>query len=57
MLIKNMLFYDDKYTEINDFILELIPDKFKNINVDYNVFLGNMLNDKKINATKSVLFY
>jgi 3-dehydroquinate synthase len=52
MLIKNMLFYDDKYKEINDFILELIPDKFKNINVDYNVFLDNMLNDKKNQGNK-----
>ena len=52
MLIKNRLFYDDKYTKINDFILEMIPDKFKNINVDYNVFLDNMLNDKKNQGNK-----
>ena len=52
MLIKNMLFYDDKYKDINSYILELIPDKFKNIKIDYDLFLNYTLNDKKNEGNK-----
>ena len=52
MLIKNILFYGDKYKEINSYILELIPDKFKNLDINYDLFLSYMLNDKKNKCNK-----
>ena len=52
MLIKNILFYGDKYKDINSYILELIPDKFKNLDINYDLFLSYMLNDKKNKGNK-----
>jgi len=47
MYIINTLFYDNKYQEINNLILKLIPEKFKKIDFSYNTFLHHLLNDKK----------
>ena len=47
MYIVNTLFYDDKYKEINDLILMMIPNKFKKINISYEQFIKHLLNDKK----------
>jgi 3-dehydroquinate synthetase len=46
------LFYSDKYNDINSYILELIPDKFKNLDINYDLFLSYMLNDKKNKGNK-----
>lgn len=50
MYIINRLFYDDKYENINNYIIQKIPDKFKNIKINYNVFINSILNDKKNNG-------
>ncbi len=51
MYIINTLFYN-KYTELNNYILNIIPDKFKKINISYDVFLNALLNDKKNDGNK-----
>ena len=51
MLIVNQLFFDDKYKDINELILNMIPDKFKKINISYEIFIKHLLNDKKNNGT------
>lgn len=55
MLIKNELFYGNKYSTLNSYIYELIPDKFKNVKINYTIFLSSMLNDKK-NEGNNVCF-
>jgi 3-dehydroquinate synthase len=50
MLMINILFYKDKYEEINNDIIALIPNKFKKIKISYNDFIGHVLNDKKNNG-------
>jgi len=45
--IKNKLFYDNKYYEINKFILNLIDQKFFNIDFDFELFITHILSDKK----------
>jgi 3-dehydroquinate synthase len=52
ILIKNMLFYHDKYKELNEYILEIIPEQFKNVQIVYDDFLSYMLNDKKNQGNK-----
>jgi 3-dehydroquinate synthase len=47
MYIVNTLFYDDKYKSINNLILEMIPDKYKKLNLSYDEFIKHLLNDKK----------
>lgn len=47
MLIKNILFYGDKYDYINNFILELVNPKFFNIEFNYSDFIKHILSDKK----------
>ena len=47
MYIINELFYKEKHKNINDFILKIIPDKFKNLKISYNDLLNNLKNDKK----------
>ena len=47
MYIINLLFYDDKFIEINKYILNMIPDKFKNIHLSFDKFVNHLLNDKK----------
>lgn len=51
MLMVNQLFFDDKYIDINELILNMIPDKFKKINMSYEIFIKHLLNDKKNNGT------
>ena len=51
MLIVNQLFSDDKYKDISDLILNLIPNKFKKINISYEIFIKHLLNDKKNNGS------
>jgi 3-dehydroquinate synthase len=47
MYIVNTLFYDNKYNSVNDLILEMIPDKYKKLNLSYDEFIKHLLNDKK----------
>jgi 3-dehydroquinate synthase len=47
MYMINRIFYNDKYIELNNYIIEIIPNKFKKINISYNIFLNQILNDKK----------
>jgi 3-dehydroquinate synthase len=47
MFIKNKLFYEDKYTDINNLILKLISPKFLNIEFNYSNFITHVLSDKK----------
>ena len=43
----NKLFYQNKYEELNQSMIKMIPEKFKKINISYNVFINSVLNDKK----------
>jgi 3-dehydroquinate synthase len=47
MYIINKLFYKDKYDELNKYMLGIIPNKFHNISINYDVFIQSLLNDKK----------
>jgi 3-dehydroquinate synthase len=47
MYIKNELFYEGKYKEINNIILELVNKKFFEIDFNYNQFINHVLSDKK----------
>lgn len=47
MYIINKLFYDNKYEKLNNYILDIIPDKFKNITISYDIFINSIMNDKK----------
>jgi 3-dehydroquinate synthase len=55
MLIKNKLFYGDKYADINNLILKLINPKFFDIDFDYTDFIKHVLSDKK-NKGNNVCF-
>ena len=52
MYFINRLFYEDKYKYINDYIDKMIPDKFKNLKIDYKKLLEYILNDKKNKGNK-----
>jgi len=45
--INNILFYDNKYDTINNFIIKLINPKFFDINFNYFEFINHILLDKK----------
>ena len=47
MYMINNIFYHKKYEEINNFILDIIPNKFKNLQLSYDSFVSHILNDKK----------
>jgi 3-dehydroquinate synthase len=47
MYIINKLFYQNKYEDLNQSMIKMIPEKFKKINISYNVFINSVLNDKK----------
>jgi 3-dehydroquinate synthase len=47
MYIINKLFYQDKYETLNNYMLSIIPDKFKRIQISYDLLLSSVLNDKK----------
>jgi 3-dehydroquinate synthase len=52
MLIVNKLFEEtNKYYDINAQISDLIPDKFKKLNLSYDIFIKHLLNDKKNDGT------
>lgn len=52
MLIVNKLFdVNNKYYDINAQIYDLIPDKFKKLNLSYDIFIKHLLNDKKNDGT------
>ena len=55
MLIKNMLFYDDKFDDINKLILELVNPRFFSIEFNYSEFIKHILSDKK-NKENQVCF-
>jgi 3-dehydroquinate synthase len=50
MYIKNILFYGDKYNEINNFILDMVDKKFFKLSFNYHVFIEHLLSDKKNNG-------
>ena len=50
--IKNRLFYQDKHKSINDFIIEIVPSKFLNVEINYDIFVGHLLSDKKNSGDK-----
>jgi len=50
--IINFLFYENKYEKINDYILNIIPNKFKNLEISYERLIENILNDKKNDGNK-----
>ena len=52
MYIKNKLFYKDKYNDLNEYIYELIPNKFKKIDINFDSIIDNMSNDKKNNGNQ-----
>ena len=47
MYIINKLFYQDKYVNLNNYMISIIPDKFKKIKISYELFINSVLNDKK----------
>jgi 3-dehydroquinate synthase len=47
MYMINHTFYDAKHLDINNIILEVIPNKFKEINLSYDVFVKHLQHDKK----------
>jgi 3-dehydroquinate synthase len=47
ILTKNILFYDDKFEDINKLILKLVNPKFFNIEFNYSEFIKHILSDKK----------
>ena len=47
MYIINKLFYQDKYVDLNQYMISIIPDKFKKIEMSYDLFINSVLNDKK----------
>jgi 3-dehydroquinate synthase len=47
MYIINKLFYHDKYSDLNNYMISIIPDKFKKIELSYDLFISSVLNDKK----------
>lgn len=47
MYMINKLFYGSKYNDINNFILDIIPQNFKKLTLSFKSFIKNVLNDKK----------
>lgn len=47
MYIINKLFYKEKYVDLNNYMLQIIPNKFKKINISYVSFITSILSDKK----------
>jgi 3-dehydroquinate synthase len=47
MYIINKLFYKNKYETLNNYMLSIIPNKFKKIQISYDLLLNSVLNDKK----------
>jgi 3-dehydroquinate synthase len=50
MYLINKIFYDNKHSHVNNFIVKLIPEKFKNCSVSYTKLVDAVLNDKKNNG-------
>ena len=50
--IKNKLFYENKYEEINRIIIDMIDIKYFNIDFCFNSFIEHMMSDKKNDGTK-----
>jgi 3-dehydroquinate synthase len=50
MYLINKIFYDNKHSDVNNFIIKLIPEKFKNFSVSYSKLVDAVLNDKKNNG-------
>jgi 3-dehydroquinate synthase len=55
MYIINKLFYQNKYEDLNQIMIKMIPEKFKNTNISYEIFINSLLNDKK-NDGENVCF-
>jgi len=47
MYMINKLFYKEKYIDLNSYMISIIPDKFKKIEMSYDLFINSVLNDKK----------
>ena len=50
MYIKNVLFYGEKYNEVNNMILEMVHPKFFETGFNYDIFIKHLLSDKKNNG-------
>ena len=50
--IKNKLFYENKYEEINRIIIDMIDIKYFNIDFCFNSFIEHIMSDKKNDGTK-----
>ena len=57
MLIKNILFCQDKHKKINDLIESLIPVKYFDIKLNYNQLFKYILLDKKNKGNKICFIY
>ena len=47
MYVKNIVFFDNKYEEINNLILSMIDTKYFQVPFSYSSFISHLLNDKK----------
>ena len=47
MYVKNILFFDNKYEEINKLMLSMIDTKYFQISFSYKIFIDHLLDDKK----------
>jgi 3-dehydroquinate synthase len=58
MFMINQIFYQQyeskcgKHQDINAFIMNIIPEKYKKINISYDKFIQSVLSDKKNNGDK-----
>jgi 3-dehydroquinate synthase len=50
MYLINKIFYINKHSDINNFIIKLIPERFLNFSISYTKLLEAVLNDKKNNG-------
>jgi len=50
MYVKNVLFFENKYHEINNLILSMIDTKYFQTSFPYKTFIEHLLNDKKNNG-------
>ncbi len=55
MYIKNILFFDNKYNDVNNEILNLIDKKYFSYYFSYELFLNHIKNDKK-NIDNNICF-
>lgn len=52
MYLNNILFYGDKYSDINGLILDMVCPKYVNIDFNYSSFIQHIIYDKKNNGNQ-----